>query len=104
MLNIQLRYPDYNKPFVFCNDTSLFVTGVWLSKLDSDIRMVAIVTSCSKGSRTQEGDCGNLINGRDLLLKNWVGTHLLGDYGCISPLLAELAVYFSIPKILIEPD
>ena len=39
-----------------------------------------------------------------LASKNWVGTHLLGDYGCISPLLAELAVFFSITIILIEPD
>jgi hypothetical protein len=95
ILSVQLSYPDYNKPFVWGNDTSLFATGGWLSNLepDGELTLVAINDKILTGEERRRAPvarkaAGVLINGRDfhpLLLQNTKGTHLLGDFMCLHP-------------------
>jgi hypothetical protein len=54
---MQLSYPDYSKPFVWGNYTSLFATGGWLSNLElnGELALVAINYKVLMG---EESPCG----------------------------------------------
>jgi hypothetical protein len=55
-MSVQLSYPDYNKPFVWGNDTSLFATGSWLCNLGpaGELTLVAINDKLLTGEEIEE--------------------------------------------------
>jgi hypothetical protein len=59
---VQLSYPDYIKPFLWGNNTSLFATGAWLYNLNpaGELTLVAIN---DKVLMEEESPCGQVGSG-----------------------------------------